>query len=70
VLLENPPLCVAVEGTARNVRDGAFADHWSSDLERWFPKGIDTEGMMIEPTSMPTASTALEYDSVHPAELW
>jgi general stress protein 26 len=39
-LLGNPPLFVAVEGTARIVRDkGAFADHWSSDLETWFSKG-------------------------------
>ena len=30
------------------VRDkDAFAEHWSSDLERWFPKGIDTEGMVM-----------------------
>jgi general stress protein 26 len=35
--LGNPPLFVAVEGTARIVRDKvAFADHWSSDLETCF----------------------------------
>ena len=39
---------LAVEGTARVVRDKArSADHWSSDLERWFAKGIDTEGMVM-----------------------
>ena len=44
----SPPLFVAVEGTARIVRDKrAFAEHWSSDLERWFPEGIDTDGLVM-----------------------
>lgn len=43
-----PPLFVAVEGTAKIVRDkGGFAAHWSLDLERWFPGGIDTKGMVM-----------------------
>ena len=47
-LLGKPPLFVAVEGTAQIVRNKrAFADHWSSDLERWFPDGIDTAGMVM-----------------------
>ena len=47
-LVGKPPLFVAVEGTARIVRDkGAFAEHWSSDLQRWFPKGIDTDGLVM-----------------------
>lgn len=47
-LLGKPPLFVAVEGTARLVRDkAAFADHWSADLERWFPDGIDTDGLIM-----------------------
>ena len=47
-LLGKPPLFVAVEGTARLVRDkSAFADHWSPDLERWFPEGVDTDGMVM-----------------------
>ncbi len=24
-----------------------FADHWSKDLDRWFPRGIDTEGLVM-----------------------
>ena len=47
-LLGKPPLFVAVEGNADIVRDkSAFAEHWSPDLERWFPEGIDTEGMVM-----------------------
>ena len=47
-LLGKPPLFVAVEGTARIVRNKeAFNAHWSSDLERWFPKGVDTEGLVM-----------------------
>lgn len=47
-LLGKPPLFVAVEGTARIVRDkGEFAEHWTSELEYWFKDGIDTEGMVM-----------------------
>lgn len=47
-LLGKPPLFVAVEGTADVVRDkAAFAERWSHDLERWFPQGIDTQGMVM-----------------------
>ena len=47
-LLGKPPLFVAVEGKADIVRDkAAFAAHWTSDLERWFPDGIDTDGMVM-----------------------
>ncbi|WP_291852153.1 pyridoxamine 5'-phosphate oxidase family protein [Bradyrhizobium sp.] len=47
-LLGKPPPFVAVQGTARIIRDKqAFADHWTADLERWFPQGIDTDGMVM-----------------------
>lgn len=47
-LLGQPPLFVAVQGTAQVVRDkAAFADHWVADLKRWFPDGIDTQGMVM-----------------------
>lgn len=47
-ILGAPPLFVAVEGEAGIIRDkAAFADHWTSDLERWFPDGIDTPGMAL-----------------------
>ncbi|QBX34308.1 pyridoxamine 5'-phosphate oxidase [Paracoccus liaowanqingii] len=42
------PLFVAVEGEASIIRDkAAFADHWSADIDRWFPDGIDTPGMAL-----------------------
>lgn len=47
-ILGAPPLFVTVEGEAGIIRDKAtFADHWTSDLERWFPDGIDTPGMAL-----------------------
>jgi general stress protein 26 len=47
-LLGKPPLFVAVEGTGRIVRDkAAFADHWTPDLERWFPEGTETDGIVM-----------------------
>lgn len=47
-LLGKPPLFVAVQGTARLVRDRAsFAKHWSRDLDRWFPEGAGTPGVVI-----------------------
>lgn len=47
-LLGKPPLFIAVEGHASILRDKAtFAEHWTSDLERWFPEGIDTPGIAL-----------------------
>lgn len=39
---------VAVEGTAELIRDkSAFRAHWTSDLDRWFEKGIDTPNIVL-----------------------
>jgi len=39
---------VAVEGTAELIRDkAAFAQHWTSDLDKWFDNGIDTPGIVL-----------------------
>jgi len=39
---------VAVEGTAELIRDkAAFQRHWTSDLDEWFDKGIDTPGIVL-----------------------
>lgn len=47
-LLGKPGLMVAVEGRAELTRDKAvFAEHWTSDIERWFPQGIDTPGLVL-----------------------
>lgn len=49
-MLGGPPLFVAVEGAATLVDDKAqFAAHWTKDLDRYFPDGIDTpDVVMIE----------------------
>ena len=42
------PFFLAVEGRATFVRDkGRFAEHWTSDLDRWFARGIDTPGLVL-----------------------
>ncbi|TRW18135.1 pyridoxamine 5'-phosphate oxidase family protein [Glacieibacterium frigidum] len=47
-LLGKPGLMVAVEGVAELIRDKAvFAEHWTSNIERWFPQGIDTPGLVL-----------------------
>ena len=47
-LLGMRPFFVAVEGEADIVRDKAlFADHWTSDLDRWFEQGVDTPGVVM-----------------------
>ena len=39
---------VAGEGTAELIRDkAAFQQHWTSDLDKWFDKGIDTPGIVL-----------------------
>lgn len=47
-MLGGPPLFVAVEGTAALIdsRD-AFEAHWTKDLDRYFPEGIDTPGVVM-----------------------
>lgn len=38
-LLGKPPIFIAVEGRAEVIRDkAAFQEHWTKDLDRWFPK--------------------------------
>lgn len=39
---------VAVEGSAELIRDkAAFKAHWTSDLDRWFDKGVDTPNIVL-----------------------
>jgi len=43
-----PPLFIAVEGTAELVRDkAAFAAHWTKGLDRWFAQGPETPGLVM-----------------------
>lgn len=47
-MLGGPPLFVAVEGRASLIEDrAAFAEHWTKDLDRYFPDGIDTPGVVM-----------------------
>lgn len=47
-MLGGPPLFVEVEGSAKLIEDkAAFADHWTKDLDRYFPQGIDTPGIVM-----------------------
>lgn len=42
------PFFLSVEGQATLIRDKAqFADHWTKGLERWWPDGIDTPGIVL-----------------------
>ncbi len=46
--LGKPGIFISIEGEARLIRDKAqFERHWMSDLERWFPEGIDTPGLVL-----------------------
>ena len=47
-LLGLRPFFLAVEGRATLIRDKAqFAKHWTKGLERWWPQGIDTPGIVL-----------------------
>ncbi|MFC0205813.1 pyridoxamine 5'-phosphate oxidase family protein [Novosphingobium soli] len=47
-LLGVRPFFLHVEGLATLVRDKAqFAQHWTKGLERWWPDGIDTPGLVL-----------------------
>ena len=47
-LLGKPPIFIGIEGDAELIRDKAlFAEHWTKDLERWWPDGIDTPGVVL-----------------------
>jgi general stress protein 26 len=47
-MLGGPPLFVTVEGTASLIQDkAAFEAHWTKDLDRYFPEGIDTPGVTM-----------------------
>ena len=47
-LLGRPPVFVAIEGRADLIRDCAqFEAHWTGDLDRWFPQGTETPGMVL-----------------------
>ncbi|PDS27825.1 pyridoxamine 5'-phosphate oxidase family protein [Rhizobium phaseoli] len=43
-----PGIFIAIDGFASLIRDkSVFEKHWIADLERWFPSGIDTPGLVL-----------------------
>lgn len=47
-LLGKPGIFIGIEGKASLMRDrAAFEEHWVDDMERWFPQGIETPGMVL-----------------------
>jgi general stress protein 26 len=40
---------VSLRGTAKLHRDdkALFEKHWSKDIDRWFPDGVDTPGLVL-----------------------
>lgn len=57
-LLGKPGIFISVQGDAELIRDkDAFAVHWTKDLDRWFPDGIDTPGIVL----VKVHATRLQY---------
>lgn len=47
-LLGAPGMFIAVQGHATLIRDkSVFAEHWTAGLDRWFPDGVDTAGLIM-----------------------
>jgi general stress protein 26 len=47
-ILGQRPFFVAVEGVAELIREKrALEPHWNPDLDRWFPDGLDTPGLVM-----------------------
>ena len=61
------PFFLAVEGRATLIRDKAqFAKHWTKGLERWWPAGADTPGLVLLRV---TGGRAHYWDGEEEAEL-
>ena len=47
-LLGKPPMFMSIEGQAEIITDqGVLADHWTKDLDRWWPEGPNTPGIAL-----------------------
>lgn len=47
-LLGKPPVFLSIEGAAEIVHDRqALEEHWVSELDRWWPEGLDTPGLAL-----------------------
>ncbi len=47
-MLGGSPTFIAIEGSSTLIEDkAAFAEHWTKDLDRYFPESIDTPGLIM-----------------------
>ncbi|MBX9615818.1 MAG: pyridoxamine 5'-phosphate oxidase family protein [Caulobacteraceae bacterium] len=66
-LLGRPGIFIAIEARAELIRDKTlFAEHWTRGLERWFPQGIETPGLVLIQTQ---ASRIAYWDGEDEGEL-
>lgn len=57
-MLGKPGIFIAVTGEAELIRDkDHFQEHWTKDLDRWFPQGADTPGIVL----IKVSAQAIEY---------
>ncbi|MDM9625200.1 pyridoxamine 5'-phosphate oxidase family protein [Rhizobium sp. S152] len=66
-LLGKPGIFTAIQGKASIVREEtAFEEHWVIGLERWFPEGVDTSGLVLIKV---TASSIYYWDGEENGEV-
>ncbi|MGO4199710.1 pyridoxamine 5'-phosphate oxidase family protein [Rhizobium sp. YAF28] len=47
-LLGKPGIFIAIDGDASLIEDiSQFENHWAKGLERWFPEGVHTPGLIL-----------------------
>jgi general stress protein 26 len=57
-ILGKPGIFIAVDGESILIRDKSeFEKHWLKELDRWFPEGIDTPGILL----IKVSARAIEY---------
>ena len=67
-LLGMRPLFITIEGNATIERDrNLFEEHWTKDLERWWPEGIDAPGLVLVKVA---AKRAHYWDGEDEGEVW
>ncbi len=57
-LLGKPGIFLAIDGEASLIRDKSqFEQHWLNELDRWFPAGVDTAGIVL----IKVSAKSIEY---------
>jgi general stress protein 26 len=57
-ILGKPGIFIVVDGESSLIRDKSqFERHWLNELDRWFPDGINTPGILL----IKVAARAIEY---------